>query len=72
MNTEHDGRERFPWAGPALFTTVLVALVAFFWWLVSGGQAYWETAGFQRMIMVIVLVGIGLFFWWLLKGDKES
>ncbi len=72
MNTEHDGREKYPWAGPALFTTVLVAIIAFFWWLLSGGQAYWESAGFQRMIMFIVMVGMGFFFWWLVKGDKGS
>ena len=26
------GEARYRWAGPALFTTVLVALIAFFWW----------------------------------------
>ncbi len=25
--------EKYPWAGPALFTAVSIALVAFFWWL---------------------------------------
>ena len=24
--------ERFPWAGPALFVVVLVAVLVFFWW----------------------------------------
>lgn len=24
--------ERYPWAGPALFVAVLIAVVAFFWW----------------------------------------
>lgn len=32
MTSEEPGVERFPWAGPALFTTVLVALIALFWW----------------------------------------
>ena len=27
--------ERFPWAGPALFTAVAVALFVFFWWFVQ-------------------------------------
>ncbi len=27
-------RDRFPWAGPALFIVVLVLLAAFFWWFV--------------------------------------
>ncbi len=25
-------QEKYPWAGPALFITVLTALVVFFWW----------------------------------------
>jgi hypothetical protein len=32
MNTEEPGKERYPWAGPALFAAVLVALIIFFWW----------------------------------------
>lgn len=24
--------ERYPWAGPALFTVVLIGLIALFWW----------------------------------------
>jgi hypothetical protein len=24
--------DRYPWAGPALFIAVLLAVVAFFWW----------------------------------------
>jgi hypothetical protein len=27
-------QERYPWAGPALFITVLVLLAVFFWWFV--------------------------------------
>jgi len=27
-------QERYPWAGPALFITVLVLLTVFFWWFV--------------------------------------
>ncbi len=34
MNDEKTGIDRYPWAGPALFTTVLTALIIFFWWLV--------------------------------------
>ena len=33
---ETDG-ERYPWAGPALFTAVAVALLVFFWWFLSAG-----------------------------------
>jgi len=29
--------EKYPWIGPALFTTVAVLLFIFFWWLVSIG-----------------------------------
>jgi hypothetical protein len=32
MTNEENGEERYPWAGPALFTAVAVALVIFFWW----------------------------------------
>jgi hypothetical protein len=32
MNAEEPGKERYPWAGPALFTVVLLALIVFFWW----------------------------------------
>lgn len=28
----HEGDEKHAWAGPALFTVVLVALIVFFWW----------------------------------------
>jgi hypothetical protein len=27
------GNEKFPWAGPALFIAVSIALLVFFWWL---------------------------------------
>jgi hypothetical protein len=27
--------ERYPWAGPALFISVLALLFAFFWWFVQ-------------------------------------
>jgi hypothetical protein len=32
MTEEKAGGEKFPWAGPALFAAVALALVAFFWW----------------------------------------
>jgi hypothetical protein len=32
MSPEPRQREKYPWAGPALFCTVLAALIAFFWW----------------------------------------
>ena len=32
VNEVENGGERFPWAGPALFAGVALALVAFFWW----------------------------------------
>ena len=32
MNAEESGREKYPWAGPALFTAVVFAVIAFFWW----------------------------------------
>ena len=35
MNDEGPGRERYPWAGPALFTTVLIAVIVFFVWFLS-------------------------------------
>ncbi len=28
---------RYPWAGPALFAAVAVALLVFFWWFLSAG-----------------------------------
>jgi len=34
--TSHDranDNERYPWAGPALFIAVSIALLVFFWWL---------------------------------------
>ena len=31
--TKAEEQEKFPWAGPALFTAVALALLAFFWWL---------------------------------------
>ena len=34
MTEKTDGRERFPWAGPALFVAVLALLAAFFFWFV--------------------------------------
>lgn len=30
MNTTEPNKEKYPWAGPALFTVVLIALVALF------------------------------------------
>ncbi len=33
MAEQESGNERFPWAGPALFTVVLVAVLTAFWWL---------------------------------------
>ncbi len=32
-----DGETRYPWAGPALFVAVAVALLVFFWWFLSAG-----------------------------------
>ncbi len=32
MTTAGDN-QKYPWAGPALFTAVSIGLVAFFWWL---------------------------------------
>ena len=37
MSEDESGGERYPWAGPALFTTVALALVVFFWWFLSAG-----------------------------------
>ncbi len=34
MSEKSTQRERFLWAGPALFTIVAVLLFAFFWWFV--------------------------------------
>jgi hypothetical protein len=33
VNDEATGMDRYPWAGPALFTVVAIAVIAFFWWL---------------------------------------
>ena len=30
--TEEKDREKYPWAGPALFIAVALALLVFFWW----------------------------------------
>jgi hypothetical protein len=35
MSDQEAEKEKFPWAGPALFSTVLLGLVVFFWWLVT-------------------------------------
>ena len=35
MNVAPVPRERFPWAGPALFAVVLALVIAFFWWFVQ-------------------------------------
>ena len=32
-DTQNGSQARFPWAGPALFIAVALALVVFFWWL---------------------------------------
>jgi hypothetical protein len=32
MATDRPIDERFPWAGPALFIAVAVAVLVFFWW----------------------------------------
>lgn len=32
MSEHGSEKERFPWAGPALFLATLIALIAFFWW----------------------------------------
>ncbi len=41
MNTKEpntpESEEKYPWAGPALFTVVAVGLFVFFWWLVTIG-----------------------------------
>ena len=34
MNDIPADKEKYPWAGPALFIVVLIALAVFFWWLV--------------------------------------
>ncbi len=34
MGDKASKEEKYPWAGPALFTTVLIAILVFFWWLV--------------------------------------
>jgi hypothetical protein len=33
VNQAPSDHEKYPWAGPALFTAVAVGLVVFFWWL---------------------------------------
>lgn len=36
MTNEGETREpRYPWAGPALFIAVAMALAVFFWWFLS-------------------------------------
>jgi len=36
MNDEGQQQEKYPWAGPLLFVTVLVGLIFFFSWFLSG------------------------------------
>ncbi len=35
MSDKRNGGEKYPWAGPALFTAVALALIVFFWWFLS-------------------------------------
>jgi len=35
MGDQESEKEKYPWAGPTLFGTVLLGLVVFFWWLVT-------------------------------------
>ncbi len=35
MSGTSEPRERFPWAGPALFAIVLALIVIFYWWFVQ-------------------------------------
>jgi hypothetical protein len=35
MGDQESKKEKYPWAGPALFGIVLAGLVVFFWWLVT-------------------------------------
>ncbi len=37
MSEDETNGARYPWAGPALFTAVAVALLMFFWWFLSAG-----------------------------------
>lgn len=37
MNDQEQQQEKYPWAGPLLFTTVLIGLIFFFWWFLSAG-----------------------------------
>ena len=37
MSEGETGGERYPWAGPALFTAVAAALGVLFWWFLSAG-----------------------------------
>jgi hypothetical protein len=37
MSQGKAGDERYPWAGPALFVAVALALAVFFWWFLSAG-----------------------------------
>lgn len=32
MNADKVNEEKYPWAGPLLFTTVLILLTMLFWW----------------------------------------
>ncbi len=36
MNANASDKNRFPWAGPALFTAVLIGVAIFFWWFLRG------------------------------------
>ena len=36
MNDERQQQEKYPWAGPLLFIVVLIGLIYFFWWFLSG------------------------------------
>jgi len=32
MSGDNTEKEKFAWAGPALFTAVLIGVIAVFWW----------------------------------------
>ncbi len=36
MNSESQETQKYPWAGPALFVSVLIALLIFFTWFLGG------------------------------------
>ncbi len=60
MNCDEVGKEKYPWAGPAMFTAVLAAVLVFFWWfLFSRGRG--ELKEYMASFVVAFVVCVSAF-----------